>query len=186
MSAGHIDLLAKHPNRPNPYELYELVALAFPQDQFLANEQFGVTANLFTFKSVLAAVGTFDETLKSGGDKQWGQRVFAAGYRQLYAKDACVGHPARDNWQDIRKRSVRIIGGRFDALKAQKTNAELLLDLLIFLKPPLRFFIKTWRDDRLKGLNQKVQFTQVMLRLRAAAIQERLRLQFGHGVSDRG
>ncbi len=101
--AGHIDLFAKDSENPNPFELYETVALAFPQDQFLADDQFGVTANLFTFKHVLDKVGGFNETLKSGGDKEWGQRVFKAGYTQLYAKDANVDHPARSTWEAIRE-----------------------------------------------------------------------------------
>lgn len=185
--AGHIDLFAKDPGDPNPFELYEAIALAFPQDQFLANDRFGVTANLFTFKHVLDKVGEFNEALKSGGDKEWGQRVFKAGYMQLYAKDAKVDHPARSTWEAIRKRSVRIIGGRYDMLKQAKTSKlELLLELLGFLKPPFRFFIRTLQDSRLEGVHQKFWFTVVMLRLRWVAIQERIRLQFGDGISERG
>ncbi|MEA5448615.1 glycosyltransferase [Leptolyngbya sp. CCNP1308] len=185
--AGHIELFVSDSNYPNPFELYETIALAFPQDQFLANDNFGVTANLLTFKHILDAVGLFDETLKSGGDKQWGQRVFAAGYKQLYAEDARVNHPARDTWDALRKRAVRIIGGRYDVLKSNRPSAiALLTDLVIFLKPPFRFFLRTWQDTRLKGPRQKFQFTVVMLRLRWVAIQERFRLQFGGGVSERG
>ncbi|MGD1948596.1 MAG: glycosyltransferase [Leptolyngbyaceae cyanobacterium] len=184
--AGHIDLFAKDPRNPNPFELYETIALAFPQDQFLANDRFGVTANLFTFKHVLEKVGGFDETLKSGGDKQWGQQVFAAGYHQLYSQDAKINHPARDTWEAIRKRSVRIIGGRYDMLRQTQTSkTALLVDLLVFLKPPFRFFIRTFQDARLENANQKFWFTVVMLRLRWAAVQERIRLQFGEGVSER-
>ena len=185
--AGHIELFAEDPNNPNPFELYETIALAFPQDQFLSNDHFGVTANLFTFKHVIEAVGGFDETLKSGGDKQWGQRVFAAGYSQLYAADAKVNHPARNTWEAIRKRSVRIIGGKYDMLRQTKTSKiALLIDLIVFLKPPFRFFIRTLQDARLKNANQKFWFTIVMLRLRWTAIQERIRLQFGAGFSERG
>lgn len=184
--AGRVELFAQDRDRPNPYELYETIALAFPQDQFLANDRFGVTANLFTFKRVLAAVGPFDETLKSGGDREWGQRVYAAGYRQLYGPEAQVNHPARNTWEDLRKRSVRIMGGRYDMLTAaQDSKAALLKDFIVFLKPPFRFFWRTWQDSRLRGPGQKWQFTVVMLRLRWVAIQERFRLQFSHGVSER-
>ncbi|NEZ56151.1 glycosyltransferase [Adonisia turfae] len=185
--AGHIDLFAEDANNPNPYELYEIIALGFPQDQFLENGQFGVTANLFTFSHVIKAVGDFDKTLKSGGDKQWGQRVFNTGYRQLYAKDACVKHPTRNTWDDLYKRCTRIMGGRYDAIKTGKTTQlALLIDFISFLKPPVRFFIRTWQDKRLRTPRQKIQFTTVMLRLRGAAIKERMRLQFGGGISERG
>ncbi|WP_250565165.1 glycosyltransferase [Adonisia turfae] len=185
--AGHIDLFAEDPDNPNPFELYEMLALGFPQDQFLENGQFGVTANLFTFSHVIEAVGDFDKTLKSGGDKQWGQRVFKAGYKQLYGKDACVKHPTRNTWDDLYKRCTRIMGGRYDAIKTSKTTQlALLIDFISFLKPPVRFFIRTWQDKRLRTPRQKFQFTTVMLRLRGAAIKERMRLQFGGGISERG
>jgi len=184
--AGHIALSSKDPNRPNPFELYETLELAFPQDEFVREDHFGVTANLFTFKHILEAVGPFDETLKSGGDREWGQRVFAAGYRQLYAKDARIKHPARDTWEALRKRSIRITGGKYNLLKnSQKSNFALMVDLLLFLKPPFRFFIRTWRDTRLEGFYQKLNFTMVMLRFRWAVIKERLRLQIGNGIPER-
>ncbi|MBD2109839.1 glycosyltransferase [Nodosilinea sp. FACHB-13] len=184
--AGHIDLFARDNNRPNPFELYETIALAFPQDQFLANDRFGVTANLFTFKHVLNRVGLFDETLKSGGDRDWGQRVYAAGYNQVYGEQACVKHPARDSWESLRKRSVRIVGGKFDLLKSSEpSNLDLLKDFILFLKPPFRFFLRVWQDGRLKSFHQKFQFTLIMLRLRWVAIQERFFLQFCEGVSKR-
>ena len=184
--AGRIDLFAKDDDNPNPYELYEILALGFPQEQFLTDDHFGVTANLFTFSHVIKSVGDFDQNLKSGGDKQWGQRVFKAGYRQLYADDACIKHPTRNTWKDLNKRGTRIMGGNYDVIKAKKkTQMALLIDFFLFLKPPFRFFIHTWNDKRLTGFNQKMQFTIVMLRLRWSAIKERTRLQFGGGISER-
>jgi glycosyltransferase involved in cell wall biosynthesis len=185
--AGRIDLFVKDPKNPNPVELYESLAMGFPQDKFLEDKQFGVTANLFTLKEVLVNVGVFDENLKSGGDLQWGQRVFAKGYRQVYADDARVKHPARDSWDDLLKRSMRIIGGKYDLMKQNsKSNLGALKDLILFLKPPFRSFFRIWTDERLQSNKQKIQFTVVMLRLRYAAIRERLRLQLGGGLSDRG
>jgi len=184
--AGRIDLFAKDPENPNPFELYEMIAGAFPQDKFVENGHYSVTANLFTSKAVISAVGPFDKMLKSGGDKQWGQRVYAAGYQQRYSDDAWMKHPARDNWEAMRKRGARIIGGRYDQLKAkQKSQAAMLLDLVAFMKPPFRYFFRILKDDRLNGTDQKLQFTLLMLRLRKAGIQERIRLQFG-GTSERG
>ena len=184
--AGRINLFAKDDDNPNPYELYEILALGFPQEQFLEDGHFGVTANLFTFRNVIQSVGDFDQNLKSGGDKQWGQRVFKAGYKQLYADDACIKHPTRNTWKDLNKRGTRIMGGNYDVIKAKKkTQMALLIDFFLFLKPPFRFFIHTWNDKRLTGFNQKMQFTIVMLRLRWSAIKERTRLQFGGGISER-
>ncbi|NJL35715.1 MAG: glycosyltransferase [Leptolyngbyaceae cyanobacterium RM2_2_4] len=185
--AGRIDLFARNPNKPSPVELYESLEMSFPQDKFIEEKQFGATANLFTFKQVLDDVGFFDENLKSGGDLQWGQRVFARGYKQLYADDACIKHPTRDSWEDLRKRSLRIIGGKYDLMrKTGQSNLTAIKDLILFLKPPFRSFLRIWTDARLQGPKQKFQFTVVMLRLRYVGIQERLRLQLGGGISDRG
>ncbi|NJR59652.1 MAG: glycosyltransferase [Cyanobacteria bacterium CRU_2_1] len=185
--AGRIDFFVKNPSDPNPFELYESLAMSFPQEEFLKDKKFGVTANLFTFKKILDGVGLFDENLRSGGDLQWGQRVFAKGYQQVYADDACVNHPARGSWEDLRKRSIRITGGKYDLMRKSSTsNLDALKDLILFLKPPFRSFFRIWTDKRLHGTKQKFQFTVVMLRLRWVAIQERLRLQLGKGISDRG
>ncbi|MEO0350063.1 MAG: glycosyltransferase family A protein [Cyanobacteria bacterium P01_A01_bin.15] len=185
--AGHIDLVAQDANNPNPFELYEMLELGFPQDQFIANGHFGVTANLFTFSHVIKTVGNFDKSLKSGGDKQWGQRVFNAGYRQLYAENAKVKHPTRNTWEDVHRRCTRITGGRYDVLKAtKKSQIALLLDFLDFIKPPVRFFIRTWNDKRLQTNSRRLQYLMVTLRIRLAVIKERTRLQFGGGISERG
>lgn len=183
--AGRIDLFPKDPQNPNPFELYESIVMGFPQQDFIEQGRFGVTANLFTFRSVLKTVGDFDETLKSGGDRQWGERVFAKGYKQLYCDDAAISHPARDTWQSIRKRSIRITGGRYDLLKQELSEQALFNDLIKSLKPPFRTFFRIWKDGRLKDWKQKAQFTWVMLRVRQVVIRERLRLQLGSGISER-
>ena len=183
--AGRIDLFPADPQHPNPYELYESIVMGFPQQQFIEQGRFGVTANLFTFKSVLDAVGYFDETLKSGGDRQWGERVFASGYKQIYSDLAMIRHPARNSWESIRKRSIRITGGKYDLLRQSLSGQELIKDLLLSLKPPFRIFFRIWTDDRLDGLRQKIQFAWVMLKVRQVVVGERLRLQLWGGVSER-
>jgi glycosyltransferase involved in cell wall biosynthesis len=184
--AGKIDLFFKVPDRPNAIELYDSIVMGFPQDEFIMEGHFGATANVFTFKAVINRVGGFDETLKANGDRQWGQKVFANGYKQLYAEDVCIHHPTRHEWQDLHKKSVRHIGGKYDVLKKSLSDWELFKNLLRFLKPPCRSFYHIWTDKRLNGISQKTQFTIVMLRIRMAVIQERLKLQLFSGVSNRG
>ncbi len=184
--AGRIDLFFKDRQHPTAYELYESIEMGFPQDEFIKEKSFGVTANLFTFRSILDQIGSFDESLKSGGDIQWGQSVCEYGYKLVYSDHALVQHPTRDSWESLRKRSVRIIGGKYDVLKRDLSSWELFLNLLLFLKPPFRSLYQIWTDTRLKSVNQKVKFTVVMLRVRITVIQERLRLQLLSGISERG
>lgn len=184
--AGRIDLFFKDADNPTPVELYESLEMSFPQQRSLEKQNYGVTANLFTFKTVIDDVGLFDHTLKSCGDRQWGQRVFAAGYKQIYGDDVCIAHPARDSFDELYKRVTRIVGGRYDLLKKNsKSSIEVIKDLLTAFKPPFRSFFRIWTNEKLQGNKQKLQFTFVMLFVRYVSTWERVRLQLG-GEPKRG
>lgn len=184
--AGRIELFFKDIDRPNPVELYESIEMSFPQQRSLEKQNYGVTANLFTFKRVIDSVGLFDDTLKSCGDRQWGQRVFAAGYKQIYAGDVYIAHPARDSFNELYKRVTRIVGGRYDLLKKNSpSSVEIIKDLLMAFKPPFRSFFRIWSNKKLHGNKQKLQFTFVMLFVRYVSTWERVRLQLG-GEPKRG
>ena len=186
MVAGRIELFFQMPNQPGPFELYDKLTMGFPQKKFIENAKFGATANVFTYRKVLDDVGYFDESLKSGGDREWGRRVYDKGYPQIYADDVCIRHPARHSWADVKKRSIRISGGKYDLAKRQWTSQwDGIKDLLLFMKPPFGIFFRIWKDDRLKTTQEKMQFTMVMLRIRYVSIKERLRLQLGGGASER-
>ncbi|EKU97443.1 glycosyl transferase [Leptolyngbya sp. PCC 7375] len=184
--AGRIELFFKNPNKPRSFELYDSLTMGFPQEQFVQDGHFGATANLFTFRTILEDVGYFDENLKSAGDRQWGRRVYESGYRQVYADEVCIRHPARYSWADVKKRAIRIAGGKYDLAK-RTWNSEWdgVKDLVSYLKPPFRSFFTIWTDTRLKGFQQKLQFTILMLRIRDASIKERFRLQLQGGSPER-
>ena len=125
--AGEIEIFFKDPSRPTPVELYESIA-AFHQKQWLEQEHFGATANLFTWKKVLDRVGKFDATLKSAGDREWGNRVATFGYEQSYSSDAYVAHPARSSLKQVYLKNMRIIGGLYD-LQTKKYQSQLSKEL---------------------------------------------------------
>ncbi|MEC4818409.1 MAG: glycosyltransferase family A protein, partial [Scytonema sp. PMC 1069.18] len=111
--AGQINIFCKNPHQGTPVELYERI-LSLPQKEFLEKHHYGATANVFTWKSVIEKVGYFDATLKSSGDLEWGQRVHSWGYKQIYAEDTYVAHPARYSFQQLYKRIIRLAGGFYD------------------------------------------------------------------------
>ncbi|MGB3297303.1 MAG: glycosyltransferase [Phormidesmis sp.] len=186
--AGRINLFFQNA-QANPVELYESVT-AFPQQRLLAQHRGAATANLFTFKSVVNAVGPFDASLLSQGDLEWGRRVFAAGYRQFYAEDACVNHPARHTFEQLRRRSLRLAGGAFNRFvrpehgffRRNLTFAKLLIEDLI---PPVNFAISALKDERLKGYRQKLLVPLVLVWVRQVSAVEKVRLRFG-GLPNRG
>jgi glycosyltransferase involved in cell wall biosynthesis len=108
--AGRVEVFAQDPARPTLAEEYEL-ALAFTQRSNARRKHFGVTANLFTTRAAFERVGPFDTRLKSGGDKEWGQRAFAQGVPVAYCDSAVVRHPARRSVRELCQKRARQAGG---------------------------------------------------------------------------
>ncbi|MGF1458998.1 MAG: glycosyltransferase [Leptolyngbyaceae cyanobacterium] len=180
---GEIEIFFADPQHPTPVELYEQIT-AFPQARLLQELHGGATANLFTRRSVMDAVGPFDPQLKSNGDLEWGQRVYAQGYAQRYAPSVLVKHPARAQWSELTVRTQRLLGGQYERqLKAAASRGErhgVFIKLLLFhLMPPVFFTVNAFRDRRLHSLNHKLQVSGVMVIVRAISTWELLRLKAG-------
>lgn len=185
---GRINLFFADPQRPTAVELYESLT-AFPQERLLRDQHGGATANVFTWRRVVDRVGFFDPRLKSNGDLEWGRRVFEAGFQQVYADDAQVGHPARRSMGELYRRTVRLAGGYYDVqLKQAKSLGQrqrvFLQALLQNLVPPVFFVVNAFGDARLKSLDQKLKVSSVMVMVRYISAWETLRLKFG-GASSR-
>lgn len=183
--AGKIELFCKNPSQPTGAELYDIYYISGGQEKFI-EDHFGATANVFTFKNVIDNVGSFDETLKSCGDQEWGWRVFSSGYKQLYADDTCVAHPAR-NLSELAKKIVRVTGGLEDLNNKTRRsyNQEFFRSLARDLLPPIRFYRYFWSNENLKGNRQKIQVSLVHLFLNYLKAWEKIRLKLG-GKSQRG
>jgi len=180
---GKIEIFFKNPNQITPVELYESIT-AFPQKELLQKHKGGATANVFTFRSVIEQVGLFNARMKSNGDLEWGKRVYAAGYKQIYADDTCVAHPARSSFAELYKRTVRLAGGIYD-LHSQKEasywqrNKAFIKTLAQNLIPPINFVVNTLRDSRLNGFEQKIKVSLVMFFVRYISAWEIIRLKCG-------
>lgn len=175
--AGKIEIFFKDPKRPTGVELYEGLT-ALPQKKFIEAGRFGATANVFTFRSVFERVGLFDDETKSGGDVEWGQRVWGAGYALIYDDECSVAHPARYSLSELYRVVVRKIGG----VHVLKQRASFLgIDRSLFgdLLPPIRYSIETVTDSRLKSATDKTKVIAVMFFVRYVEAWERLRLKLG-------
>ena len=186
--AGQIQMFVRNPDRPTMVELYESV-MALPQQMFLEKHHYGATANVFTTRQVIEQVGGFDADLKSSGDLEWGQRVYAHGYQQVYAASALVQHPTQASFRDFYTRTRRLAGGHYDlrlkqARSAWQRQVVFLLTLGQNLIPPVFFAINTLLDTRLSGLGQKLKVSLMMVLVRYVSAWETLRLKLG-GVSNR-
>jgi glycosyltransferase involved in cell wall biosynthesis len=186
--AGQIQLFFQNPDRPTMVELYESVR-ALPQQEFVEQHHYGATANVFTWHQVIDRVGGFDAQLKSSGDVEWGQRVHAHGYRQVYGEAVIVQHPTRSSLKELYARTRRLAGGHYDVqLKHTHSlwqrQAVFARALLQNLTPPVFFAVNTLRDTRLQGLGQRLKVSAVMVLVRYISAWETLRLKLG-GLSNR-
>ncbi len=111
MVGGRVEITYSHGAPRTPSELFEAVH-GFPQERYLADQRYAVTANMITWRHVVDRVGPFDAALASRGDANWGQRVAAAGGTQRYAGLAVVRHPARSTWGESLEKWRRVARGR--------------------------------------------------------------------------
>ncbi len=185
---GKIEIFWREPSQPSTIELYESV-LAFRQQDCIEKHHYSVTANLFTFKKVINAVGVFNSQLKSNGDIEWGNRIYAQGYQQVYADDVLVKHPALYSFGQLRKKVIRYAGGAYD-LRHQaeynwlKQNWLFIRAIAFNLMPPVFFAINNYADPQLNTIKDKLKVILTMTLVRYITVLELLRLKLG-GVSTR-
>ena len=89
---------------------------------------------MFTRKKTFDLVGAFDDRLKSGGDKEWGQRAARMGHKLLYADDVVVSHPARRSFRQLRQKSIRIADGLKHMKGGRKISSQLLPPLITTIR----------------------------------------------------
>lgn len=121
-AAGRIAVSFVDPGAPTAVELLD-AAFSYNQEDWVAMEGYGATANLFTTRPVIDAVGAFDPELRSGGDCEWGHRVSQAGYRGVFCPAAVVVHPARRSLRDLIRRSLRVTVGTMRTLEKHNRRA---------------------------------------------------------------
>jgi glycosyltransferase involved in cell wall biosynthesis len=175
--AGKINVFARNYLKPNAVELFEKES-AFQQKKYIEIWHFGATANMFTSRNTIEEVGFFNADLKSGGDREWGGRVFNRGYKQIYAEDAIIMHPARYKVNQIVKKYRRVIGGLHDI--TTKRGIKVFLNEIKNEYPQLNDFIRIFKNKQTFSLIQKTKILFVMIVVKATRIFERMRL-FGGG-----
>jgi hypothetical protein len=115
-------------SRPNAVEYADSV---FHLQQWnYAQQGYAATGNAFTWRWMFDAVGYFDENFLHLGDRQWGQRVHAAGYGVTYSRHAWVAHPARSTLSALMRKG-RMQAKAMHSLKPY-TSSALLQQLVPF------------------------------------------------------
>ena len=179
---GRVEFFFRDPEHPTVAELYDTI-MYLNQRAAVEVTGFAATANMFTSRSVLESVGVFDPEVKSGGDREWGQRVRSRGYRLVYAEDAVVKHPARDTFAKISCRNIRVLGGHHELYAREgrvRRWLQIVQELVHDLSPPIRFVRRLVQDERISGASKKALVT--LMHVRAKLVNARSRLLLGFGV----
>jgi len=174
---GAIEFFYKNPNRLTGVEIYECL-LGFPQKKYVEEENFGATANVFTLRKVIDAVGLFNAELMSGGDSEWGKRVAAAGYPLCYVDSVRVAHPARSTYSEYYKKTVRVMSGLPAFRKPQKSLAKIVWHFAkALLVPPVSRVRRVLRQADGRSGAEKMRLMLVVLFIRYVWVLEGARLQ---------
>ena len=151
--------------------------MCFDQRKNVEENNYSVTANLFTFKDLFEQIGGFDQVLKSRGDREWGKRAASFGYPLQYASDVRVAHPARYSFAQLQKRMARLAGG-FEDLEQKNRSLFTKQDRQEFslsLVPSIQTFLRIWHSQL--TVIQKVKVMFIGAAVKYIKIRERLRLK---------
>lgn len=178
--AGRIRFFFQNPDAPTIPEIYD--SLHFLQQKVYVEQlRFGATANLFTFKTCFDSVGLFNSDLFSGGDREWGERVFAAGYAQQYADDVVIAHPARHSFHELRTKAVRVtIGDHYLNNANDSSFMTFFAGVLPEFKPHLKYGLDRLADPEIKGLRRKLGCYFMYLFIRYVKASKRIQLYLAH------
>ena len=179
---GRIDIFFGDQAHPTPVEVFSAMT-ARRQEQFISIDHFCETANLFTSRAVLEKVGSFEPALRARGDVVFGQRVFAAGYRQLYAARAVVTHPAPRSLGELRRRTARLVGGKHDIRRLASAPAVVTRTASTDVRNVPRLAARIWSSTEI-GRGDRWRVLGILAFVQGVALCERFRLLAG-GTSRR-
>jgi glycosyltransferase involved in cell wall biosynthesis len=114
---GPVSLFFKHTDHLTDAEVYEKYT-GFTTESY-AKEGHAITANWFSYKSVMEEFGGFNPQLKSNGDSDLSGKI-SQKYQIVYNPDLVVQHPSRYHTSELVNKYKRILGGTY--LRRYKGN----------------------------------------------------------------
>lgn len=106
---------------PSAIESYQIL-MGFGQERSIRELSFAATANLIASRMVFEKVGPFNESLLSGGDREWSWRASSLGVPLYYSAKATVYTAPRKTLKAALVQARRVAGGR----NALASDAELI------------------------------------------------------------
>lgn len=161
---GRMVVLSAGAGKMSGAEAFERV-FAFQNEEYVKNKGFTVTANLLCERATATTIGDFRTQVSE--DYEWCQRARTKGFTLGYAAKAVIGHPARKDWPELKK-------------KWQRLNRESYAFALDNGHGKLKWLARTWllplsilphsvriiQSDELQGFGQRIKAIATLVRLR--------------------
>lgn len=176
------EVLFEKSQKPTAIEQYQYIT-GFGQQENIAQKGFSATANLFTSAKAFKAVGPFNETLFSGGDREWCWRAFNAGFKIEFSPDAVVFTAARNSLRKAVIQVRRVLGGRKQLYRI-KTISEETKQNISPHRGPFQAAKFIFCQNHLTGFD-KIKIFCIAVLLKFVQITEKLRLLYGANAERR-
>jgi glycosyltransferase involved in cell wall biosynthesis len=169
---GKVIFTFQKKDNPNLIELYDSIT-HLKNKEYVEKDNFAVTGNMFTSKAVFDEVGLFDDELKSGGDREWGERVSRANKSVVFADKALNYHHARSSIKQLITKTRRVISG----LKIIEKNRPTVINQLI---PPVKRMSTILKNKKLGSFSVRLSLVGLVYFLKLVSAFELLRLGVGY------
>jgi glycosyltransferase involved in cell wall biosynthesis len=169
---GKVIFTFQKKDNPNLIELYDSIT-HLKNKEYVEKDNFAVTGNMFTSKAVFDEVGLFDDELKSGGDREWGERVSRANKSVVFADKALNYHHARSSIKQLITKTRRVISG----LKIIEKNRPTVINQLI---PPVKRMSTILKNKKLGHFSVRLSLVGLVYFLKLVSAFELLRLGVGY------
>lgn len=176
---GRVLVSVADERRMTPTEAFEKV-FAFDFENYITRKGFTGSGNLFVPALVFDTVGGFRSAVSE--DVDWSRRATSLGFRLGYASKAVVSHPARRNWDELRRKWVRINRETYGLMlqspggRLKWTGRTLLLPLSALIHAP-----RVLSTPRLSGLRDRAGALGVLFLSRMWRFGDALKLALGAG-----
>ena len=164
-AGGRVDVLVQDQERMTAAEAFETV-FAFQNERCVRDKSFTVTASMFVWRSVFAAVGGFENGVPE--DLDWCRRARLMGYRIRFASKSVVGHPARRTMPELRRKWRRLTLEWCEAARRDgKGPIFVLLRQWMVLLSILPHALVAMASRRLRGVRNRIMAIGALAEIRA-------------------
>ncbi|MEX2564715.1 MAG: glycosyltransferase family A protein [Cyclobacteriaceae bacterium] len=128
---GPVPLFYKNPEYLSDAEVYEKYT-GFTTEAY-AKGGHAITANWFSYRSIMEEFKGFNSDLKSNGDSELSGQI-SNKYKIVYNPNLVVRHPARYHTDELVNKYKRLTGGTYDRKYKDRKNAFSFYILNFFLR----------------------------------------------------